>query len=46
MPRTANPLQRQVIDSADGELMKPQPDMTVQCQMAKSYAGCWAVGRH
>lgn len=27
----------------DGELMKPQPDMTVQCQTAKSYAGRWAL---
>lgn len=23
--------------------MKPRPDMTVQCQMAKSYAGRWAL---
>lgn len=27
----------------DGELMKPRPDMTVQCQTAKSYAGRWAL---
>ena len=23
--------------------MKPRPDMTVQCQTAKSYAGRWAL---
>ena len=27
----------------DGELMKPLPDMTVQCQTRKSYAGCRAL---
>lgn len=27
----------------DGELMKPRPDMTVQCQTVKSYAGRWAL---
>lgn len=39
VPQTANLLQKASHWFWDGELMKPQPDMTVQCQTTKSYAG-------